>query len=288
VAAASNQQLSEQIASTPEANAEGEAIVKDRAYYRKEFGIRWGRVRKGVLSVARLIADARFTLPPEEWAAFCKEDIRFEYSMTQKFIKMGLDHRLNDPDNEEHLPNTWPALYEVMQIKQSLFSYLISKKLIGPQSTAAELRELRSQYKDYNKRKKSDAELPAGLFEKQGRQAGTETAASAAGSAETKPESQVAQEAGMAAGVSVPTEAPPTEAGFLIADTSPRPITEPLVILAGTIPSVQALKKGRITITLSHEVAYKNQQAVAVITKLIEGVVAPYDFIESVVTVEVV
>jgi hypothetical protein len=120
-------------------------VKKNRGYYQAQITLRWNQAHKAIMAVCHLIVDARINLPREEWKAFVEEDCPFDYSVLQKFMNMASHPGLNDPANEKHLPNSWTALYEIMQMKEATFRIGIQKGIIHPGCTLADLKKLRGQ-----------------------------------------------------------------------------------------------------------------------------------------------
>lgn len=252
--------------------------IKDRAYFAKAIRLRWNKARESILEVGRLIIEARKTLSPEEFSKFRKLDLPFDYSVLQKLCALAESARINDPNNKRLLPHSWNTLYEIVQLPDEAFEFGVKEGIINEKTPWKKIKDLRQMFDPPLKAPKastpqasprqnnSGAALPESLFESEPKAEGKET---------TPPASE-----------STKTEAPLDKAAEEIAS-----LTAKLYEGTSQLPqavSVPTPAKGHVTVTLSRQVADCNQGAVEAIRKLIEGVVRPYDFMDSLVTLEVV
>lgn len=243
-------------------------VIKDRAYFARQIRLRWSKARESILEVGRLIVEARKTLIPEEYSKFRKVDLPFDYSVLQKLSTLAESARINDPKNKNLLPHSWNTLYEIMQLPDEAFEAGVKDGVINENCQWKNIKALRERFAPKEKGRQGNPAKKRKLNSGK-----PEPTRPEAGGQPTKSEGHLPDSV-------FETSTAPTQEEVAPPDTLPRPATEPT--------QTKAPAKGRITITLSREVADKNQKAVAVITRLIEGVVKPFDFMESVITVEVV
>jgi hypothetical protein len=94
---------------------------KDRAYFASKIETAAVQFYRSAKFLADILLEARLVLSPEEFEKFISEDCKFDYSFVCKLIKMAADYRLNDPANEELLPEAWTVRYEIMLMKEDTF-----------------------------------------------------------------------------------------------------------------------------------------------------------------------
>ena len=254
---------------TDQDQAEGKASSqpkKDRCYYQSQITLRWNQAHKAIMAVCHLIVDARINLEAKEWKAFVEEDCPFDYSVLQKFMNMASHPGLNDPANEKYLPNSWTALYEIMQMKESTFRIGVQKGIINPGCKLADLKNLREKLetpkrKASTKGKDSKAAMTA--------EAPKPTPATAKAEGQEPQAKQAA------------VKAPVNNPGLRVVDSAAADAGS--ATATATAPATATTTAvGRIAIVLSREIADQHKADVADLMEDIKAIVKEYDFIGGV------
>ena len=256
---------------TDEDQAEGKAsssLKKDRGYYQSQIKLRWNQAHKAIMAVCHLIVDARINLEADEWKAFVEEDCPFDYSVLQKFMNMASHPGLNDPANEKHLPNSWTALYEIMQMKESTFRIGVQKGIINPGCKLADLKNLREKLETPKRKKASAAAKPKGKDSTAATTVEAPKATPATAKAEG-PEPQAKKAA---------VKAPVNNPGLRVVENTSA--AEPANATATATATAPA--KGRIAIVLSKELAEQHKADLDRLKADIESLLKAYDFIGGV------
>jgi hypothetical protein len=265
---------------TDEGQAEPKAIPtvkKDRGYYQAQITLRWNQAHKAIMAVCHLIVDARLNLDADEWKAFVEEDCTFDYSQLQKFMNMASHPGLNDPANEKHLPNSWTALYEIMQMKEATFRIGVQKGIIHPGCTLADLKKLRGQM-EAPKRKKATAKAKAG-----DKKATATTTTEAPNSTTAPAKAEEPESSVQKAGVKAPVNNP----GLRVVDNNAAAASNKAAVTAmatapALAPATAAAPMGRIAIVVSQAIQDQHQADLDDLIEAIKAVVKDYDFIGGV------
>lgn len=239
--------------------------VKDIDYFRSEFGKATLAFYRSTRKVADLLLEARITLSPEDFLELTKE-LQFDYSTVCKLIKSAANFRLNDPKNQPYLPESWTVRYEIMMMEEATFRIGVTKGIIHPNCTLADLKKLREQLEP-PKRKKASPKAkakPKDSTQTEKPEAPKPTTAKA----ET-PEPQVEK-----AAVKGPinTSGLPVDAKASTGEAA----------TATATAMAPAPAKGYIKIVLPKEVANQHERDLVRIVDEIQAVVKQYDFIGGV------
>jgi hypothetical protein len=267
--------FTEQTTTHQPTSAQDTSEATGREFFKKKIHYWWNKSIEGILETGWILVEAQATLSADEWAKFVKNDVPFDYSILRKLMKLAQDTKISDPKYKDRLPASWTSLYEIAMMTPATLELGVRKGVVVRTASFQSLRAFRIQH-DKPERKKgtapqksepvSKAVLPDSLFESEPNAEEKET---------TTPATESTQ-----------TEAPLDKAAEEIASLTAKlyeGTSQPPQVVPVPTPA-----KGHVTVTLSREVIDRNQGAVEAIRKLIEGVVRPYDFMDSVVTLEVV
>jgi len=241
---------------------------KDRSYYQAQIKLRWNGAYKAILSVCHLIVDARINLSPEDWVAFVKDDCPFDYSVLQKFMNMASHPALNNPDNEQYLPHSWTALYEICQMKEQTFRHGIQQGIIHPNCTLADLKKLRKL--DPPKRKPAKKAAQTGSSDAN-RKSEPKPSSSPAKAASSKSESATAV-----------VKAPVNTLGLHVVESTPKTDSATPNATAPEIETAPSTASGRILIVLTKALVDRDESAVKQLKSDIEALMSKYAFIGGV------
>lgn len=256
-----------------ESIAEGKGIstsnpAKNRAYYKAQISLRWNQAYKAILSVCHLIVDARINLSPEDWKAFVQEDCPFDYSVLQKFMSMASHPALNNPDNEQYLPHSWTALYEICQMKEQTFRHGIQQGIIHPNCTLADLKKLRKLDPPKRKPATKRAQTGSSVANRKSEPEPTWTA--------TKAETRTS------ASASAAVKAPVNTLGLHVVESTPTSGCDTANQCTPEIEAAPIISSGRILIVLTKALVDRDEKAIQRLKSDIEALVSKYAFIGGV------
>jgi hypothetical protein len=248
---------------------------KDLDFFRREFEKANLVFYRATKKVADLILDARIALSPDDFKALIGE-LQFDYSTVQKLIKSASNFRLNDPKNQALLPETWTVRYEIMLMKEQTFRIGVTKGIIHPNCTLADLKALRENMEEPKRKKASTTAEPKGK--------GTDS--TVAKTAETpKPTPAAAR-----ADESEPTtkkaavKAPVNNSGLRVVDSSPAAECAPAFVAPPAMGTATATAsaKGRIALVVSQGILDQHKADLDGLLARIEALVKDCDFIGGV------
>lgn len=246
---------------------------KDLEYFRREFEKATLAFYRSTRKVADLLLDARITLSPEDFKQLTEHELQFDYSTVCKLIKSASNFRLNDPKNQSLLPEAWTLRYEIMIMDEATFRVGVTKGIIHPNCTLADLKKLREQLETPKRKKASAKAKPKGK---------DSTAATTAEAPKPTPASAKDEESEPHV-EEASVKAPVSNSALFLPPNSTAESAAAVAAAPAMAPATAAVPaKGRIAIVVTQEMSVQHKADLDGLMARIEALVKDYDFIGSV------
>jgi hypothetical protein len=117
-------------------------IVRTRAQWVEEICADYRRSVEAIIRMGRNLIAAKNTLPHGEFLEMIKADLPVTASTVQCLMKIATDAKLQKPRIAQHLPASWPTLYELTKAPEEVFDEAVTSGVINPKMTRRQAKEI--------------------------------------------------------------------------------------------------------------------------------------------------
>jgi hypothetical protein len=120
-------------------------IVRTRAQWVAEFCADYSASVKAIMRGGRRLIAAKKALEHGEFLKMIEADLPVTASVAQRLMIIAADAKLQKLRIAQHLPASWPTLYELTKVNEPTFDEAVSSGVINPKMTRKQAKDIRGK-----------------------------------------------------------------------------------------------------------------------------------------------